>query len=134
MERANDADLLGQDFSTVCGVRHAYSTERSHSWQERLGLLGLAAYEASEQWKRDQAAMQDLCEQVKRLDPGLAARLSNQWSDQIFGAAEAGTRIGYALARTWPDGLEGLEDWLARARAMAGIDDVEDGEDPPEAT
>ena len=130
MERTND---LGQDFSTVWDVWCAYNTEPSHSWQERLGLLGLAAYEASEQWKRDQAAMQDLCEQVERLDPGLAARLSNQWSDQIFGAAEAGTRIGYVLGRTWSDGLEGMDGWLERARAMAGIDDVEDGEDPPEA-
>ena len=130
MEGTND---LGQDFSTVWDVWRAYNAEPGLSWQERLSLLGLATYEASAQRQRDLREQTDLCEQIGRSDPEAARRLSNHWDDQLFAAVELGTRLGYALARTWPDGLEGLDDWLARARAMAGIDDVEDGEDPPEA-
>lgn len=120
MERTND---LGQDFSTVWDVWRAYNTEPSHSWQERLGLLGLAVYEGSAQRRRDLHEQMDLCEQIRRSDPEAARRVGDQWDGQVFAGVELGTRIGYALARTWPDGLEGLDDWLARARAMAGIDD-----------
>ena len=122
MEWTND---LGQDFSTVWDVWRAYNTEPSHSWQERLGLLGLAAYEASAQRQRDLREQRDLCERIRRFDPEAAGRLSNHWDDQLFAA----------LARTWPDGLEGLEDWLGRAKALAEFADPADPEEdhgPPE--
>ena len=135
MEWTND---LGQDFSTVWDVWCAYNTEPGHSWQERLGLLGLVVYEASVQRQRDLREQRDLCEQIRRSDPEAARRLSNHWDDQLFAAVELGTRLGYALAKTWPDSLEGLEDWLGQAKALAEFDELVEDEqnpegDPPEA-
>ena len=126
MEGTND---LGQDFSTPWCVWHAYNAEPSHSWQERLGLLGLAIYEASRARQRDLHEQRGLCEQIGRSDPEAARRLSNHWDDQLFAAVEFGTRLGYALAKTWPDGLEGLEDWLGRAKALAEFADPADPAD-----
>ena len=134
MERTNErTNDLGQDFSTVWDVWDHYSLGPGRPWQERLGLLGLATYEASAQRQRDLHEQRDLCERIRRSDPEAARRVGDQWDDQLFGAVELGTRLRYALARTCPDGLEGLGSWLAGARAMARIDDVEDGVDPREA-
>ncbi len=54
----------------------------------------------------------------------------------LFGAAlgglELGAVLGYSLARTWPDGIEGLTDWPQRALEHAGLASVE--HDEPQLT
>ena len=49
-------------------------------------------------------------------------RLSDALLDLRVAAAGFGARLGYGLAKTWPESIEALEDWIRRAWEMADLD------------
>ena len=51
-------------------------------------------------------------------DKGLELQIDHVWGEQLVEAVEFGALIGFALARTWPTGLEGFDDWFGEAQAF----------------
>ena len=109
--------------ATIWQVLKDYDVAPDSDWQNRLDCVLSAMVEATPGWAERCAARHALIERVKALDPKLALELDRAWGDQLFDAAERGGHLGYALARTWPTDLAGLDTWLDRAREYAGTGD-----------
>lgn len=66
---------------------------------------------------------------VTRLDP-INFDLANELADVAISALDRGlhfgVQLGYALARTWSERPEELENWPARALAYAGLEGRDD--------
>ena len=60
-----------------------------------------------------------------RLRAAIGGEIGRELDDTILdvltSATRVGIRIGYALAKTWPAGPEGLADWPMRAAKFAGL-------------
>ena len=88
-------------------------------WQTQLIVLVTDTFEETDERKAALARRDALIERVRELDQGLAREVGGACSDQVLDAVEYGGALGYALARCWPDSVEGLADWPDQAAELA---------------
>lgn len=102
-------------------------------WSEPdgAGWQGLIRSMSDQAWAAEEESaygeVRTLVEKVRRLDGKLALTLEEAMLAYGNANRDFGVVLGYAVARTAPTGLEGLEDWLERASEYAGLEEGEPG-------
>jgi hypothetical protein len=119
-------DPIGERFTYPADTVLGHAERRGNAydgWRQLLVDVVQHDFEQSAAF-RAITAQYDALEQRLETDPDRAALVE---IDRLFwhygnAAIDYGVLLGYALARTAPAGPEGWDDWLARARRLAGLD------------
>lgn len=90
-----------------------------------LAAMVETAFESSGEAKLHGEAWESVERTIKKRSRVLAAEAGSVHCHATTDALLFGARLGYALARTWPAGLDELDGWLRRAivRSRAFTDD-----------
>jgi hypothetical protein len=94
-------------------------------WRRAVGDAAGSAWEAHPAHQRQHQKLQALIAQVRAHDIELSLRLEDEAFHLAIVALNIGSVLGYALAKTWPDGIHGLDGWIDRASAFADLDTLE---------
>ncbi len=90
-------------------------------WRLAVELTGRLAVNRIATAVEKQKRLSALVERIASVDQQLAFEVEDAAMSVFDYAVEKCTLIGYALARTWPDGIESLASWPDRALYYAGL-------------
>ncbi len=95
--------------------------DRGADWKELVGLLGSAAWQGSGIADRCLVEVRGVHEKLGATDQDLALELEDAVYRLVGQAAIFGTLVGYALSKTYPTGLEQMNDWVEAALDFADL-------------
>ena len=93
------------------------------NWRDAISAVAQQAWEQTRRTLPAQGQLAQACKEIMAKDRPLGQALEEAAFEVAVTAAALGGVFGYALARTWPAGIDGLGEWPAVAWRFAGLDD-----------
>ena len=93
------------------------------NWRDAISAVAQQAWERTRRTLPTQGQLTQACEEIMAKDRPLGQALEQAAFEVAVTAAALGGVFGYALARTWPAGIDGLSEWPAVAWRFADLDD-----------
>jgi hypothetical protein len=96
-------------------VWQAWSDSARPSWQTAACVAAWVAIERNGMAPDATRLQRAISEWIEPQSGAVAAEALTNVDDLRLASVDLGVRLGFALARTWPDGLHGIDGWPLEA-------------------